>query len=1351
MKRTGEPVNCEVRAKKFAESCATESARLKTPEIQRQFAEMRQMDDMQELFNFFGPNPRLGEQSSDDEKISLVTNARPLSELKEKLRAEMDEATHSGPGITIGQIRNGQGSIEDAQPIIDPFWFSKTGRTKFSGLIEEAAKKAKMTQEDIMAQETLIYNSQIWPERVASYLYESVGGSMRSCVRGTQCVAYVHLRHTLNGDNGKRVILREFMDSYQESEFREYGQPPARHNECDMCLKYLKHRNDLFAQSCNGVARPSACYNTVGEDGAYDIRATLMPNEQAYSSIHPTRYFCTTDYIPDQIVVNGKIVRGFRERGDVMHVSHLPSDNTFGRSGGMKPFFNYIVESIPCDFTTILIDKLRMYTNSIAQQSLDLEFVLGDLQPFCQALQIILLVAQQKTSETEAQTMLATTRAGKLSIEPSVLIETTVNFLENRAPRLRIWETMKRPQIGTHILTYAVFGRIEVAQDYKQILDEWCDYYREHTGKANARAVQQLNTCVCYLDRFIERHDRMVEKISELADNQQPFDDITLLGASPKFALHEFGLFEPSQHVTPIPTADRIQYSVFRSNTVREPTPKDVLVAHFGTDTVIISVGKYGNICSGIIFTDFWTTVCKLNAKNDGWKSRLLEICDNFKEIVGKPVEWPDTIVLALLLRIHCCEFVLETEKQLTENIKYNLRLFSNSHMDFFRHVHKTPSLPNSQLLAALERLYPFSTAVMHQGLMPAFAPLLNYIGFLAPVIERDREVTNLWLKVVPRCCESRGSQRKSADTCTRHPTSRKWLLIALEVGFLGVMEHCSVRLSFPAAAKATEFVRGLCDESNPRKFDDFICNNKTFCKHIIREALMLLMSQIPAIGAIFNAYYSWWPKFELHVRMFMDRARAKFEEIRRLSDENFYVELENKCSHDSKWKGKVYRCYKLSAADYMLKWLFTYDRKLLKKNVAFPECLQVSPAKEQLMRMCIGFSCSPEILYDFEDLFKSDITNKTDTRNLSRTAKSSGMPNTVYKCIESNLSRDLTLLQLFGLTQNGINVLRALHGLYINFRGENEFQRLVDKLAPDEYALLTTYYILVVHLHCVRTFPIWSAEWYLSIAAQLRKRFELGNKEKIPETLRVLTVCPSCRSLCTQLGERRFHMRTKTQARKTSVKANLLRRRKKTVMVNCSNVFEDISVGNGYYVCARIGKPTTRKRRGLGRRQNTTDLQSTASTDYVRASACGKMPVETIYAGGRVVVFNGKFTEKRELSEYTKQPIIQLPCCAKWSRYVHSNWGPVYQCKTCQKELDDEESIFRCVCCLGPRPESQMTKFTVFDDNITFSVQEVMICARCLNVIDRDSFSQMPMLSGIPLRYQAVIEKRYTRKRKRL
>jgi len=1168
------------------------------------------------------------------------------------------------------------------------------------------------------------------------FLHEPAAAGERPCVNALtkSCKASVYLAHPqsrIADAQGRKmgVVLREFLDPIEFDSQRSGHGLPNEHHPCYICMLYANQFNVWYMPLSNKPVPPLGFHHATGVPGGYALAATIQSvKNHVDGRVIPVRHFSVSEYIPcvETHPESGRPCLGYKEVARVFYLRGLPTATLQTASRGLAPFTESVAHTERIRFTDLLLRRLKAVFTSETEVAHN-QVLMGSFKQLC-----------QKVSTTVDGLL------GDECVAEGVTADDMKDFVKHMTEQPVLWTRVRRPELRTHIVAHVCVMREHIATCMKQTLEQKrkdIGFGRSRLGKQEVRDIMEA---IAKLLEFIRGHRELTDLIHDRIEHHQPYDDDTLLGAGHGFEYHEFGAYDPDEYRYRLTNADMSE-SHESATFYSFPAPCQQLAARY-TDRVVLTVGSEGTVTAHDIFTDFWDTVMFVRDRGRAWSLALRKTCSGFESVVdefdAKKQAWAAlvrdgcSIITALILRVHCAQ-ILRAERGCDCETAYVLTLFSNTHLQLAEAVDWTDlsQLVDSHLqghMGVLEQNYPWPTAMLHEGSMDAHDAALNYVGFFDTGTQQQKEHKSwlhMQLKAAPRCCEVRASEGINKSTCVVDPSCGEWLMRCIEASMSGVMRHCENRLSFPAVLAARRLVSNLRNGDNLTKF---LCEHQILCKHVMREHQLLLLEYNPVMRDILKLHCSWFDDFTHHVRAFMNRVRGEFAISHELLSPAMEMEYESDLARVTGWNKHVYRWYKRTFSEAVVRFIDEIDKDLQASKRTVPVHMHPSENKCKFMRITLEAICGND----------SDVMYGTSSQSSGR-----GIHDLV-------IERDCRMLQRFGLRPRAVQIVRGLYMMYLTFVKRKRFMEQILRLAPDEYALVRSYYNILVDAQCVHQYNINSAEWNHAVLDALCIKFDLDRRSDVPVETTTLVTTPCCRSIATQL------------AASDEVKSAKL--------VSCATITYDTSQET--YGC--LGRKDLMRRKPAPKkaaaesatstrrpRRKTTAAASSNSRDAgVRKQfACKTHDPKLLRSFGKICSFTTKYREKREQASQTKHPLILSSCCATWMRYRNSYWRNGFQCLSCAIANGNDPTERTCVMCsktggssiaTGKKTSRSSTAanirtfsfIKVIDDLLVGRVRDVAVCSECSARLPRTIRERLPFMSELPDLYRAGSEHRHAR-----
>jgi len=1297
------------------------------------------------------------EAANSSDKITLGTNLRPISQLRDELEHRQRALQLDGPPVTMKNVIDDTGTYADSESRVVSNWFSASGgATGNRSYIDEARKDVSESMTRTPTNSFMMHNCMLWCEDVLPFLSEPGGTGERPCINSAskRCKAAIHLPHpesTMSDPNGRKmgIVLREFLNPIELDLFKKRGELPKDQHRCYICMIY-ENQTDVFLKPLSNKPVPAiGFHHATGEPGGYELAATLQPSKNNVDGrVFPVRHFSVDEYIPcvRKHPVTGNTIRGYEEVTRVFFLRGLPTATLQVASRGLAPFTESVARTERVNFTSLLLRQLRTtFPDDVPRNT----FVFGSFKQLCKSL-----------SAASGGVIDDSDYGSSIQITGFDDLTQVREFIEATIHASPMWERYRRPELRTHVVAHACIMRTDMAALLIRVLEQRhqsAPLARSRIAKQEARDAAEA---IAKLREFERGHTELLNLIKDFAEHHQPYDDDTLLGPTHSFELNELGVYDPDAFHYHLTNADMSE-SNETAEFYRFPSPSEQLAEQYG-DRIVLTVGFEGSVTARDIFADFMRTVEFVKSRGTAWLIAMRQTCGGFEDVVDgmamKKQGWTAlvrsgcNIIGALLLRVYCAQ-ALRSERKCDCETAYNLTLFANTHLGLAEAVDWTD--PNELVDAhfighnnLLEQFYPYKTCMMHEGSLDAHSSSLPYVGFFDTSTQQKQHKSwlHMVLKGTPRCCEVREAEGINKTTCIVDPPCGEWLVRCIEASLTGVMQHCGNRLPFPAVMVARRFVASLRRDDNLTRF---ICEHKVLCKHVIREHLLLLLKYNPVMRDILKLHCPWFNQFTNHVYAFMDRVRSEFTVSHELPSPETEVDYENDLSRVTDWNKHVYRWYKRTFPEAVVCFMEKIGEKLRDRGKTMPEEFYPSEAKCKFMRETLQAICG---------------SGRDTIYTSANNASSNGRGNR-----DSIIERDCNMLARFGLCDRTLQIIRTLYSVYLSFKKRKRFIEQLLKFAPDEYALVQTYYTVLVDVQCIHQYNINSALWNNSVLDALCIKYDLKTRSEVPLELTTLVTNPCCKAIATQL------------AAPTEVKPAKL--------VSCATI--TYKTDEGMFAClgrkdATRRKPvakkpdsdptisktdaasaetatTTRTRRPRRKTTTTTPGRDRDTRSSAVRYACVETPVNELRSYGKICVFTRKYREKRETAPETKHPVVLTPCCGTWMRYRHTYWMGRFQCLSCAIANGNDPTDKFCANCkrtgggvhsirkktsrsAAPANTRTFSKMTVIDDVLVARARVIDVCSDCRDRLPNIASGRLPFLSEFPRIYSAGFERRQSR-----
>lgn len=659
-------------------------------------------------------------------------------------------------------------------------------------------------------------------------------------------------------------------------------------------------------------------------------------------------------------------------------------------------------------------------------------------------------------------------------------------------------------------------------------------------------------------------------------------------------------------------------------------------------------------------------------------------------------------VLVAALLRVAVMEELHELEPLRNSEIRYNLRLFSGSHLKLVGKILSDPKnldtdtellagslSPQNRTGSLYSLYYPSSEREAHEGALPDFINSLFKVDFFAETGMDSYAFNKIFYKLPDRACDTRELSEVLVQHCKNSPTFYNYVCLMLELSLKGNYRHCTVATSFSRKLVLEELF-GNSQRVMKLAIHQLIMDNQSMIADALSEALCFMIEFSPALKEMLLELYKDWFSWRVYINMDMMRycytQDGNFTRGRQI----VYKRIDLKVSRS---------IYRQKEGDYVV-WL-----ALLMKKANEERYKEVAKASRADASLAVVSS-------ELEEERKID----NDTRVLIRL---------FVRALPDNAVIEVKDLKVIGLTRETLKKMNELYDCFLlqtqpGSRGsdaryaypEKALFKVLSEIEKSQYAILYHFVTILQNYQSIYSTRIDNYEILRQQAARLTDIVDGLGLEEIPDDLTRFCFTPFC---CNSI-KTTFPTRVDTEA----------------------YGHEEIAYNYAgqFYACSKHKfQPTKGSKSGAdfvpekrGDERIKAKMQRQVEREDQKPN-CSDTEVCFYEALGVVVQTGGvkvPRSKKNKKGDGKKADIKKLPCSSWWitpccgKRYSYDFWcwqDSTYCCGTCQKGNDFALSFqtLICECCLEPiRDNKSYEVLRVFDNDEMQCLRNMLVCKAC-------------------------------------
>lgn len=392
-------------------------------------------------------------------------------------------------------------------------------------------------------------------------------------------------------------------------------------------------------------------------------------------------------------------------------------------------------------------------------------------------------------------------------------------------------------------------------------------------------------------------------------------------------------------------------------------------------------------------FTDTLTALLELSIEDRGY---MINYCGCFDEILplstgiiitGSEVngkKWEEhLLLLACLLRVYLTEHLHSLELEEKIELRYNLRLFRNSHLRLVRKITENrPVLftdeelltqPVGKVLSIFDIYKPEPKGELHEGMLPDVCDGLVNVDFMGNNGMDEQELIKILFKVLDRCCNGREFPLMLNKMCEQNPDFNRLILLMLELSLKGLYTHDTVVVSFYRSLALDEMFEHSESPDVWASIQRFIRDNATLAKEAISESLIYMLQFLPHLRDMLTTVYEDLSDWRMRIIANMDMVRYCFTatgDFTRISETVYQrIHLDS--------NKKIYRHTELGFVKFMCDQIWDFDIARYAKRVIFEKHHQTTSEQKEMVN-CFVRSISPIQVIKLEALKIAFLTART-------------------------------------------------------------------------------------------------------------------------------------------------------------------------------------------------------------------------------------------------------------------------------------------------------------------------------------------------------------------------------------
>jgi hypothetical protein len=665
---------------------------------------------------------------------------------------------------------------------------------------------------------------------------------------------------------------------------------------------------------------------------------------------------------------------------------------------------------------------------------------------------------------------------------------------------------------------------------------------------------------------------------------------------------------------------------------------------------------------------------------------------------VGRRTWNEHRVLVSALLRVAVLEELHELEPISNNEIRFNLRLLSGSHVKLVSKILSDPRdldtdaelLANSATLqnraGSLYALYyPYSEREVHEGCLPDYINSLAKVDFFADTGMDSYAFNKIFYKLPDRACDTRELSEVLVQHCKNSPSFYNYICLLLEVSFKGNYRHCSVAATFSRKIVLEEL---FVNNRRVMKvaIQQLIMDNQSMIADALSEALCFMIDYAPALKEMLLELYKDWFSWRVYINM--DMVRHCFN-----TDGNFdrarlvvYKRIDLKVTRS---------IYRQKESDFVV-WLAMLIKKANEERYK-----EVAKTNKGL----------PLAAYLMEEDRKID----DDTRVMVRLFVRALPPQAVIEVKD---------LKLIGLTRETLKKMNELHDCFTaqnqpGSRGtdarylfpEKALFKILNDIDKSQYAILHHFVTILQNYQSIQSTRIDNYDILNQQCARLEEISRGLGLEHVPADLTRFCFTPFC---C------------------NSIKTTLPTRVDTEAYGHEEIAYDHIGQ---FYACSKHKfQPNAKKDESKtmdepvpeakGDERIKAKMQRQVEREDQKPK-CKDAEICFYDALGEVINTDGVKVPRSKKNQ--KADIKKLPCSSWWitpccgKRYSYDFWcwnDSVYSCGTCQRGNDVALSYQTLICenCLEPVLDiKQHDVLRVYDDEEMQCFRNMVACKKCV------------------------------------
>ena len=703
------------------------------------------------------------------------------------------------------------------------------------------------------------------------------------------------------------------------------------------------------------------------------------------------------------------------------------------------------------------------------------------------------------------------------------------------------------------------------------------------------------------------------------------------------------------------------------------------------------------------VFCPFPDTVASLSQLDIKELANLVETCNMFTSVLppetgiaitshsvaGQP--WSDHILLlACLVRVMVSERLHSMEMTENTELRYNLRLFRNSHLRLVRKITEfRPILRSDTELMHIEpreqlSLYdlhvPDDRMELHEGLLPDVLNGLSNVDFMGNSGMDSHELIKILSKVLDRCCNGREFPVMLNKMCEQNPDFNRLVMLMLQLSLKGLFSHDTETVSFYRSLALDELFEASDEEEYKLLVHRFIRDNPILTKEAISETLCYMLEYVPHLRHMLERGYKHMGEWRMRVIANMDMVRYCYTTT---GDFSRVEEVVYQRVHLDSNK-KIYRHAELGFVNFMCEQIREFDIERYANRLMFDESAQVTDEQRMIVDAFVRV-LGPTQIFRLEALKITYMSERmldviaaivelfeNNGVKLSGSSKRDNSSNPVREQFLNLTISEYNLMSYFFetlLRYQNIRPIRITNSILL----KKQLEKLCERRGVDHVSQLSDLATKVIYSPCCayfkNAFPVRMDQTGLGfdevIYDAVDNIYTCGKKDTLATPTSAATTAPRA----IRLGKKENIFNTKVarqQAREN--KKPVCRTTEVMVMDLVGEVFET-------QTGAKIPKAKKQKETAQRRRRQNLPLPS--------------------------------------------PPLWITPCCGRIHEYNWLKWTPNgYSCGVCKDNAEVaqalKEAVCECCCITVDTKKHSYKVVRCYDDVFTQRFRRMVFCNRC-------------------------------------